>query len=270
VTKKDPLGRGLSAIFRDIEERGASRLIPVNQIKPGSTQPRLSFREEPLAELAASIKEKGVLQPLILRKKEKGFEIVAGERRFRAALIAGLVEVPAFVKDVDDREALEIGLIENLQREDLNSVEVAMVYEKFIEEFEYTHEELAKRIGVDRSSVSNHLRLLKLPEWIKEMIMEGKLTEGHARVLISLPGEREQKRFVDRVLKEGMSVRELERQVRKTKTHRESPFPHIEDTLRKALGTKVNITYRRNKGKIIVEFFSKEDLERITDLIEGN
>jgi ParB family transcriptional regulator, chromosome partitioning protein len=267
MLKKDPLGKGLSAILRDIEEKGTTRLIPVAEIVPGKSQPRLAIREEALAELAASIREKGLLQPIILRRKGTGYEIIAGERRYRAASMVGLREVPAIVKDVSDTEALEIALIENLQREDLNAVEVAIVYERFVEDFGYTHEEVAKKVGINRSSVSNFIRLLKLPEWIKNLITEGKLTHGHARVLITLKNEEEQKRFVKKVSEEGTSVRELEREVKKKSEDKDSPFPYAEELMRERLGTKVDITFRRKRGKIIIEFYSKEDLERILEVI---
>ena len=267
--KTDPLGRGLSAILQD-EEKASSKLIPIDRITPNKAQPRQKIDEGSLAELAASIKGKGLLQPIIIKRKDKGYEIIAGERRFRAAVMAGLKEVPAIIKDADEKEALEIALIENLQREDLNPLEVAIVCDRFIEEFGYTHEELAHKMGLDRSSVSNFIRLLKLPKWIKELITEGKLTQGHARALLALKSEKEQKRFVDRVLKQGTSVRELERQTRKKSTQRNPAFSSIEEDLQKALQTKVNITFKRNKGKIIIEFYSKEDLERITECISEN
>lgn len=267
--KKDPLGRGLSAILNDIEEKGSSKLIPLDQIVPNSNQPRTRIDEKTIAELASSIKEKGLLQPIILKRRNKGYEIVAGERRYRAAIMAGLKEVPAVVRNVDDREALEIALMENLQREDLNPLEVAHVYERFIEDFGYTHEEVAKKMGVDRSSVSNFVRLLKLPSWIKELVLEGRLTQGHGRALLGLKDEREQKRFVGRVLQDGISVRELEREAKKTTAPKAPAFAYAEENLRKALQTKVDITFKRSKGKIIIEFYSKEDLERISDLITG-
>jgi ParB family transcriptional regulator, chromosome partitioning protein len=267
MIKKDPLGRGLSAILKDMEEKGASKLVPLDQIVPNPAQPRFTMKEEPLAELASSIREKGLLQPILLKKKEQGYEIIAGERRFRASVMAGLREIPAIIKDVDDKEALEIALIENLQREDLNPVEVATVFERFLEEFQYTQQDLARRMGIDRSSISNFIRLLKLPEWIKTLIADGKLTQGHGRVLISLKSEREQKRFVERVLKEGISVRELEREVKRKVTQKNSAYAYIEDSLRTALQTKVNVSHRKDRGKIIIEFYSKEDLERIADLI---
>lgn len=267
--KNDPLGRGLSAILKD-EEKASSKLIPIDRIVPNKTQPRLKIDEKSIAELAESIQGKGLLQPIILKRKDKGYEIIAGERRFRAAIMAGLKEVPAIIKDVDEKEALEIALIENLQREDLNAIEIAIVYGRFIEEFSYTHEELAHKMGVDRSSVSNFVRLLKLPLWIKDLITERKLTQGHARALLSLKSEKEQKRFVDRVLKEGTSVRELERQTRTKSAQKNLTFSAIQDDLQKALQTKVDITFKKNKGKIIIEFYSKEDLERIAEQIAEN
>ncbi|MEN6617046.1 MAG: ParB/RepB/Spo0J family partition protein [Syntrophorhabdus sp.] len=266
--KKDPLGRGLSAILKDIEDKGSSRLIAIDQIVPNPAQPRVRMDERGIDELAASIAEKGILQPIILKRKaNKLYEIIAGERRYRAAILAGLREVPGIIKEVDDREALEIALMENLQREDLNPLEVATVYEKFIEEFAYTHEELAKKMGVDRTSVTNYLRLLRLPSWIRELMIEGKITQGHGRVLLSLKSEKEQKRFVDKVLKEGTSVRELERQARKKGPLREPEVAVIEEALMKALQTKVNISLRKNRGKIIIEFYSRDDLERLSEVI---
>lgn len=267
--KKDPLGRGLSAILKDIEEKGSTRLIAIDQIVPNPAQPRVRMNEKGIDELAASIGEKGLLQPIILKRKEKVYEIIAGERRYRAAILAGLREVPAMVRDVDDKEALEIALMENLQREDLNPLEIAAVYERFVEEFAYTHEDVARKMGVDRSSVTNCLRLLKLPDWVRELMTDGKLTQGHGRVILSLKNEREQKRFVERVLREGTSVRELERQVRKKADPREPGVSVLEEALVKALQTKVNITLRKNRGKIIIEFYSREDLERLSELITG-
>jgi ParB family chromosome partitioning protein len=270
MLKKDPLGKGLSAILNDAVEKGTSKLIPVADIAPNPTQPRFAIKEDTLVELAASIREKGVLQPLLLRRQGKGYEIIAGERRFRAAIMAGLKEVPAIIKDVDEKEAIEIALIENLQREDLNPVEIASVYERFIDDFGYTQEELAKKIGIDRTTISNFIRLLKLPEWIKNLIREGKLTQGHARVLITLKNENEQRKFVERIVKENISVRELERAVKRKSAGRHSPFIHVEEILRETLGTKVNITFKQKKGKIIIEFYSKEDLERIAELIAND
>jgi ParB family transcriptional regulator, chromosome partitioning protein len=267
MAKKNPLGRGLSAILEDVEEKGGTKLIPLDQITPNPAQPRVTIREEALVELAASIREKGLLQPLLLRKKDGAYDIIAGERRYRAALMAGLTEVAAIIKDVDDREALEIALIENLQREDLNAVEVAVTYQRFIDDFGYTHHDLAKRIGVDRSSVSNFVRLLKLPDWIKSYMTEGRLTQGHGRALLSLKSEKDQKRFVEKVLNEGASVRDLERAAKKKRDHEPSPFEDAEEALTEALGTRVSITYKKHRGKILIEFYSKDDLGRIMESI---
>jgi ParB family transcriptional regulator, chromosome partitioning protein len=270
VAKKDPLGRGLSAILKDVEDRGGSKLIPLDQIGPGTSQPRLSMNEESLVELAQSIREKGLLQPIILRKRDRGYDIIAGERRYRAAIMAGLSEVAAIIKDVDDKEALEIALIENLQREDLNALEIAATYQKFVEEFAYTHQDLAKKIGVNRSSVTNYLRLLKLPEWVRNLVTEGKLTQGHARTLLGLKNEKEQKRFVEKVLHEGASVRDLERAARKKGRSERTRFSDIEETLTETLATRVTITHKKNKGKIIIEFFSEEDLERLLNIFSSS
>ncbi len=270
MVKKDPLGRGLSAILKDVEERGGSKLIPIDQIMPGSSQPRHEIKEGTLIELAASIREKGLLQPILLKKKNKGYEIVAGERRFRAAVMAGLQEVHAIIKDVDEKEALEIALIENLQREDLNALEVATTYKRFMDEFKYTQQDLARKIGVDRSSVANCLRLLKLPDWVKALMSEGKLSQGHGRALLSLETEKEQKRFVEKALNEGASVRDIERASRKKDGKPDSSFTHAEEMLKDLFSTKVNITYRNKKGKVIIEFYSKEDFERMMEIFFQN
>jgi ParB family transcriptional regulator, chromosome partitioning protein len=266
MRKKDPLGRGLSAILKDVEEKGAVSLIPTNQILANPHQPRLAIREEGLLELAASIKEKGLIQPIVVRRKDGVYEIIAGERRYRAAKLAGLGEVPAIIREADDREALEIAMIENLQREDLNPIEIAGVYQRFVDEFGYTHEELAKKVGVERSSISNYIRLLKLPDWIKGLMREGKLTQGHGRALITLNDERAQKRYVKNVMSEGASVRDLERTRRSEPARKSSPFRMIEETLRERLQTKVQITFKRNKGKVIIEFYSKDDLARLIEI----
>jgi ParB family chromosome partitioning protein len=266
MRKKDALGRGLSAILKDVDERGGITTLPIDEVLPNPTQPRLEMKEEPLQELALSIKEKGLLQPILVRRKEGIYEIIAGERRYRAAKIAGLTNIPAIIRDADDRECLELALIENLQREDLNPIEVATVYQRFIDDFDYTHEGLAKKIGVERSSVSNYVRLLKLPQWVKDLMAQGKLKQGHGRVLITIKDEQQQHKYVKKVLHEGVSVRELERTRKTERATKQSPFGHAEELLREALKTKVQVTFRRNRGKIIVEFYSKDDLERLMEL----
>jgi ParB family transcriptional regulator, chromosome partitioning protein len=266
MRKKDPLGRGLSAILKDVDEKGGITMVPVNEVFTNPTQPRVTMNEEALSELATSIKEKGLLQPILVRRKDGEYEIIAGERRFRAAKLAGLQEIPVIVRDVDDRESLELAMIENLQREDLNAVEIASVYQRFVEDFGYTHEGLAERIGVQRSSVTNIIRLLKLPDWIKQLIMDGKLTQGHGRVLITLKDEQAQKRYVHKVMNEGASVREIERVRKSERPKAASSFDYAEDALRQHLQTKVQVTYRKNKGRVIIEFYSKEDLDRLLEI----
>ena len=270
MRKKDPLGRGLSAILKDVEERGGIAVVPVNEVLANPTQPRIGIREESLLELASSIKEKGLLQPILVRRKEGSYEIIAGERRLRAAKLAGLQEVPVIIREADDRESLEIAMIENLQREDLNSIEIASVYQRFVEEFDYTHEELAKRIGIQRSSVTNYIRLLKLPDWIKHLMKEGKLTQGHGRVLITMKDDQARKRYVNKVMNEGASVREIERTRKNENGHKNSPFGYVEKILRDSLKTKVQVTFRKNKGKVIIEFYSKDDLERLLELFTAS
>lgn len=264
---REPLGRGLSAILRDLETKGSLKLIPVEEIRPSPNQPRFEIKEDSLAELASSIRQKGLLQPVIVRRKEWGYELVAGERRFRASLMAGLKEIPAIIRDVDDKEALEIALIENLQREDLNPLEVATVYDRLVREFGYTHEELGRRLGVDRTSVTNYIRLLRLPEDLKALIREGKLSSSHARTLLSLEDEKEQRRYAEFVTRGRMSVRELERRIRERKEEKDSLFSSLEERIRNRLGTKVSITFRKNRGRIVIEFFSKEDLLRIAEML---
>lgn len=266
MQKRDPLGKGLQAILKDFEEKTSISLIPVEKIVPNPNQPRITFDEESLYRLANSIKEKGVLQPLIVRKKGENYELVAGERRLKASMIAGLKEVPVIVKDLDEKESLEITLIENLQREDLNPIEIANIYKRFVEELGYTHEDLARKIGVERSSITNALRLLRLPQWIKDKIIEGKLSAGHGRILLSLKDEEEQRRFVEKVLKEKSSVRELERQARKL-SERNLELMEIEENLQRHLKTRVQITFKKNRGKIIIHFFSKDDLSRLLELL---
>jgi ParB family transcriptional regulator, chromosome partitioning protein len=269
MRKKDPLGRGLSAILKDVDEKGAITTLPIHQIFPNPTQPRIDMKEEPLQELATSIREKGLLQPILVRRKDGVYEIIAGERRYRAAKLAGLEELPAIIRDADDRECLELAMIENLQREDLNPIEIASVYQRFVDDFDYTHEELAKKLGVERSSVSNYIRLLKLPAWVKELMNQGKLTQGHGRVLITLKDEEQQKRFVKRILDEGTSVRELERARKTEPGQRRSPFSQAEEILREALKTKVHVTFKQNRGKVIIEFYSKDDLDRLIESLAG-
>jgi len=284
VAKRPALGKGLGALIPDIEKEDRKNLFScgIEEITPSRYQPRKGFDEGKLTELANSIKEKGIIEPLIVRKTDGGYELIVGERRWRAAQRAGLKEVPVIVRDVTTAEAMELALIENLQREDLNPLEEAVAYKRLMEEFHYTQEELAKRIGKDRTTVANAVRLLKLPQEVKTHIADESISSGHARTLLGLNSPEEQKMACAKVIKRGLSVRETERLVKrlnvqgskrdmgvKPATEEDLHLGFLEETLRKLLGTKVRIPKRGRKGKIEIEFYSKEDLERIVEIIMG-
>jgi ParB family chromosome partitioning protein len=282
ATKRPALGKGLGALIPDIEKEDRKNffLCGIEEISPSRYQPRKGFDEVKLDELAASIKEKGIIEPLIVRKIDGGYELIIGERRWRAAQKAGMKEVPVIVRDVSTGEALELALIENLQREDLNPLEEAEAYKRLMEEFQYKQEELAKRIGKDRTTVANALRLLKLPQEIKAYVTDETISSGHARALLGLDNHEEQKMACMKVIKRGLSVRETERLVRRLNlqpskedvageppSEEELHLGYLEETLRKFLGTQVRIPKKGRRGKIEIEFYSKEDLERIVELI---
>lgn len=278
--KKGILGRGLDALIPT--ERGEPRysymFLDVDEMMPNAFQPRKGFDEEAMDELVASIREKGVIQPLIVRKSEGGYEIIAGERRWRAAKRAGLTQVPAIIKDASNREALELALVENLQREDLNPIEEATAYEQLIKEFGLTHEEISERIGKERSTITNQLRLLRLPAEVKEALIEGKITAGHARAVLSLQSGSEVREVLETIKKEKLSVRKTEKLVQKLSAHRESTIQfneftpyisHYTDEIKKRLGTQVRIFDKDGKGKIEIEYYSRDELERIIEILIG-
>ncbi|GBD39187.1 Chromosome-partitioning protein Spo0J [bacterium HR37] len=278
--KRVILGKGLDALIPTEKQEHGVVFINISQIKPNSYQPRKDFDEKGIEELAASIQEKGIIQPLIVRRlEENNYEIIAGERRWRAAQKAGLVKIPVIVKDVSDREALELALVENLQRQDLNPIEEATAYEQLIEEFGLTHEEISKRIGKDRSTITNQLRLLKLPEEVKQALISGEITAGHARALLSIQSTSKIKEILEIIKREKLSVRRTEalinnisKKTEKTKVTEEvNPYIHnIAETLKKALGTQVKLIDKNGKGKIEIEYYSHMELERILELITGN
>ncbi|UCD72163.1 MAG: ParB/RepB/Spo0J family partition protein [Syntrophobacterales bacterium] len=285
VTKRPALGKGLGALIPDIEKEDRKNFFScgIEEIVPSRYQPRKGFDEGKLDELAASIKEKGIIEPLIVMKRDRGYELIVGERRWRAAQRAGIKEVPVIVRDVTTGEALELALIENLQREDLNPLEEAEAYKRLMEEFQYTQEELAKRIGKDRTTVANAVRLLKLPQEIKAYIADETISSGHARALLGLNSLEEQKMACVKVIKRDLSVRETERLVKrlnvqsskrdialKQKDEEELHLGYLEETLKKFLGTQVRIPKKGRRGKIEIEFYSKEDLERIVEIIMGS
>lgn len=276
--QRKALGKGLGALIPLGEEGLKAGLfeIPVAEIRPNPYQPRKSFPHQKMEELAASIRARGVLSPVILRRWVDGYELVTGERRWRAAKEAGLKTIPALIKDVSSDEILEIALIENLQREDLNPLEEAEAYQRLIQDHGLTQEEISRRVGKDRASIANTLRLLHLPPPLKEDLASGRLTMGHARALLSLEGEARQLRARNAVIARGLSVRETEKWVQgekrgpAKKAKGSTLNPHwktIEEDLQRRLGTRVKIIKGRGKGKVEIEFYSEKDLDRIWRLI---
>lgn len=275
------LGKGLGAIISSNVEAESDQVTeaPVAKIRPNPYQPRREFDEAALQELAESIKEHGIISPLIVRKSIKGFELVAGERRLRAAKEVGLAKVPIIVKEYTDQQLMEIALIENLQREDLNPLEEAEAYEKLIQHYSYTQEALAKKLGKSRPHVTNILRLLQLPDKIKELVTQGALSMGHARALIAVEDHELQWKLASETIAKGLSVRQLEELVQQMNVSRETKakknvkkdkaLVQVEERLRNRLGTSVHIKKGNKKGKIEIEFFSQEDLERILELLQA-
>ncbi|WP_088104601.1 ParB/RepB/Spo0J family partition protein [Halalkalibacter urbisdiaboli] len=274
------LGKGLQAFFPEHENEGQDKVedVSVSQLRPNPYQPRKTFTDEAIQELADSIEQHGILQPIIVRKSIKGYEIVVGERRFRAAKKAGLKTIPVVVRELNEQKMMELALIENLQREDLNPIEEAVAYEKLLEHLSITQEELAKRLGKSRPHIANHLRLLQLPNVVQQFISDGKLTMGHGRALLGLKEKQKLSALLEKVLQEKLSVREVEQLVnqlnervsRETKRKKVELPPLLkerQDFLRSHLGTSVAIKQGKKKGKIEIDYFSEEDLERILQLL---
>ncbi|MGZ8431528.1 MAG: ParB/RepB/Spo0J family partition protein [Candidatus Deferrimicrobiaceae bacterium] len=275
--KKKVLGRGLSALLPGPSEREPDFLrIPVSEIRGSGQQPRRSFSPEELRELVESIREKGVLQPVIVRPTSAGYELVAGERRLRAAQAAGVGTIPAIVKKFSDRESLEAALVENVQRADLNAIELAEAYQRLAAEFSLSHEEIARRVGKDRVTVANTVRLLRLPAAVKQVVVDGRLSAGHARALLSAPAGRLVAIF-EAALRKGLSVREVERlcQEGERKGTRRKPQrndPHLkdlEDRLSRMGGTRVRVRGTPKKGRIEVSYFSEGEFQRLCEILFG-
>ncbi|MFA5159672.1 MAG: ParB/RepB/Spo0J family partition protein [Candidatus Omnitrophota bacterium] len=253
----------------------AFQLIPVSQIVPNADQPRKIFNAEAIEELAGSIREKGVLQPVIVKKKNDGvFELVCGERRFRAAALCGLAEVPAIIKDIADEDFLEWALIENIQREDLNPIEEAEAYQRLVEERMISQEEVAKRVGKNRVTVTNTLRLLRLPQEVKQYLAEGRLSAGHARALLGLLSPEHQRQMAKRIVEENLSVRQVEAIVNRSNAHKRkaksarhlsAEIVDLETRLTHFLGTQAKIYPRKNQkeGRVEIQYFSLDDLDRV-------
>lgn len=275
------LGKGLDAIFKGQEMVNGNQVekIKVRSIKPNPFQPRKEFSDEALEELATSIKEHGVLQPIIVRKKGVSYEIVVGERRFRASKLALQNEIPAVVRELTDQQMMEYALLENLQREDLNAIEEAEAYQNLMEHLSLTQEQLSQRLGKSRPYIANHIRLLSLPKEIQTYVVEGKISTGHARALLALKNKKIMQQIAEKIIAEGLNVRQLEalvQQMMQSEVSKETKkelkkdlfIEEHEGHLRDYFGTSVQIKKGKHKGKIEIEFFSDEDLERILEMLK--
>ena len=295
AAKKGGLGRGLDALFADVpvtapeeekkDEKGIADIpaedrvnyIGIHEIMPNVNQPRKTFPEEKIEELADSIREHGIIQPIVVRKKQKGYEIVAGERRWRAAMKAGLSEVPCLLRELSDEQNMLIAIIENMQREDLNPIEEAEGLHQMISTFGLTQEEVSKSVGKSRPYITNSMRLLKLPDYIRLKVSEGELTAGHGRTLITVEDGNLQRQLCDKIIEEGLSVRQTEKLVSELgKAPKKKPLQkqknpdtlRVEEELKTILGTKVSIVEKGKKGKIEIECFSRDELNRLIELLK--
>ena len=280
---KQKLGRGLEALMSPLTANKLASnekiiTIAVDKIKPNKNQPRTIFNEEKLQELAESIKQNGLIEPVVVMQSVAPgeYELIAGERRLRASKLAGMETIKAIVKDpISDKDKLDIALIENIQREDLNPIEEALAYKKYSQEYKYTQEEIAKAVNKNRSVIANTMRLLNLPENIQNMIIEGKISAGHGRMLASITDESKLQEMVNQILEQGLTVRDVEVAVAQTKnkksakkTEQDLEIVNLIDELQRKYGTKIAITGNGKKGKIILNYSNLEDLERISDILK--
>lgn len=295
AARKGGLGKGLDSLITDKvsakqapaaakkEEKKADTLVKITKVEPNREQPRKKFDEDALLELSESIKQFGILQPLLVQKRDDYYEIIAGERRWRAAKLAGLKEVPVIIKDLSEKEIMEISLIENIQREDLNPIEEALAYKRLLDEFHVKHDELAERVSKSRSSITNSMRLLKLGDKVQQMIIDEQLTMGHVRPLIMVEDEEKQYLLAQKIFDEKLSVRETEKLVKKvlnesdatvTEEQQEKEedysvfYENLSEQLKQILGTKVSIKPKNNKkGKIEIEYYSQDELEQLMEML---
>ena len=298
AVKRNGLGKGLDSLIPNKSNKSPSTvekqsvktekeekstatgeiLVKINEVEPNREQPRKDFDEDSLMELADSIKQFGILQPLIVQKKKDYYEIIAGERRWRAAKLAGIKEVPIIIKDYSNQEIVEISLIENIQRENLNPIEEAMAYKRLLEEFNLKQDEVAERVSKSRTAVTNSMRLLKLSDRVQQMIVDDMISTGHARALLAIDDEEQQYMLANKIFDEKLSVRETEKlvkelknpkkEVKKIKQERMFVYNDLADHMKNIIGTKVSVNPKANgKGKIEIEYYSEEELERIYDLI---
>ena len=294
--KKSGLGKGLDSLIpnkkNDISDSKVEKkqekendspksgeiMVRINEVEPNRDQPRKDFDEDALMELADSIRQFGILQPLLVQKKKNYYEIIAGERRWRAAKLAGIKEVPVIVKDYTDQEIVEISLIENIQRENLNPIEEAMAFKRLLQEFQLKQDEVAERVSKSRTAVTNSMRLLKLSPRVQQMIIDDMISTGHARALLAIDDEEQQFILANKIFDEKLSVRETEKlvkalknpkkEVKKEKSEHTFIYENIEEQIKNIMGTKVSVNQKANgKGKIEIEYYSEEELERIYDLL---
>jgi ParB family transcriptional regulator, chromosome partitioning protein len=276
------LGKGINALFANVEvgKEEIVQEINLNEIRPNPYQPRKTFEQEAINELKESILQHGILQPIVVRKSIKGFEIVVGERRFRAAKEAKLTVIPAVVRELTEQQMMELALLENLQREDLTPIEEGQAYQMLMEKLNFTQEALAKRLGKSRPHIANHIRLLTLPNQIQQLISEGKLSMGHGRTLLGLKKKDHVKPLVEKIIREQLNVRQVEgivqqlnnnvpRETKKNKPEKDVFIKERETYLQEYFGTSVTIKKQKKKGKIEIEFFSQDDLERILELLNS-
>lgn len=276
------LGKGLSALIPERTEQASSEnvmQIRTSLIKDNRLQPRTYYDEEKLSELVASIKEKGVLQPILVRKSGADYEVIAGERRLKAARLLNLESVPVVIKAATDREALILALVENIQREDLNPIEEALSFKRLVDDFNFSQEDVAKSVGKDRSTVSNLIRLLRLPDNIQRCIFTGEISTGHARALLAIESTTLQDKIFNEVIASGLSVREIEKMVKKAISSTPAVEPKkekvklhdvtsLEEEMQRTLGTKVKVVGNSKKGKVVIEYYSLEDLDRIIGILK--
>jgi len=281
VIMKKGLGKGLEALIsstNQLEENNRNVLeIKINDVEPNAEQPRKVFDQEKLETLAQSIKEHGVVQPIVVRKEGARYIIVAGERRWRASKMAGLKTIPVVVKDLTDKEVMEIALIENLQREDLNPIEEAEAYQRLMNEFQMTQEDVSKVVGRSRAAIANSVRLLSLAKEVQEMISDGRLTSGHARTLITINDNQRQKELATQIIEKGLNVRDTEKLAAKEdkrsvpkKAAKSKDKPEVTDlveNLKMIFGTKIELQRGKDKGKIVIEYYSDEEFDRIIELL---
>lgn len=279
MSARQALGKGLGALIpekplADFEGKKTFQVCGIEEIQPNPFQPRKAFGNGQLQDLVSSIREKGILQPLVVRRKGNSFELIAGERRWRAAQKAGVKEVPILIKEVPETEILELSLIENIQRENLNPIEEAEAFRGLMDQFHLTQEEISKKVGKDRTTITNTIRLLKLPPEIKQSLSDGLISMGHARAFLSIEGADKQRMALKKVLSAGLSVRQTENLVKKihgksqvARSKKDPEWNPLVEELQRALGTKVKIVGRGKRGRIEIEFYSPEELERIIDLL---